>query len=86
LRSSARPRYAHLPRSRQDYWAAKFATNRDRDARNLAAVAAMGWDAAVVWECEAKDLNVLSPQLRAFLGPPGPESKNKPGPVTLRDS
>lgn len=46
----------------------------------------MGWDAAVVWECEAKDLNVLSPQLRAFLGPPGPESKNKPGPVTLRDS
>lgn len=76
----------HLPRSRQDYWTAKFATNKERDARNLAAVAALGWDAAVIWECEAKGLDALAAQLQAFLGPPGPESKNKPGPATLRDS
>jgi DNA mismatch endonuclease Vsr len=76
----------HLPRSRQDYWALKFTTNKERDARNLAEVTAMGWDAQVVWECEVKDFAALSGRLRAFLGPPGPESKNKPGPGTLRDS
>jgi DNA mismatch endonuclease (patch repair protein) len=76
----------HLPRSRREYWASKFATNKERDARNIEATAAMGWDALVVWECEVKDFAALSAQLQAFLGPPGSESKNKPGPATLRDS
>lgn len=76
----------HLPRSRQDYWAQKFATNKERDARNLAEVCATGWDALVVWECEVKDLAGLAAGLRAFLGPPGPEEKNKSDPATLRDA
>lgn len=76
----------HLPRSRQDYWASKFATNKQRDALNLAAVTAMDWEAQVVWECEVKDLAALSTRLQTFLGPPGLESKNKPGAVTFDDS
>lgn len=40
-----------LPRTNRDFWAAKFAMNRARDARNVADLAARGWRVAIVWEC-----------------------------------
>jgi|GEM_PF-241836 DNA mismatch endonuclease (patch repair protein) len=40
-----------LPRTNPDFWAAKFAMNRARDARNVADLASRGWRVAVVWEC-----------------------------------
>lgn len=39
------------PKSHSEYWASKFAVNRERDARNKAELAAMGWTVLVVWEC-----------------------------------
>lgn len=65
----------HLPRSRTEYWVDKFARNRERDTNNLAAIADLGWDAEVVWECEVKDLVSLEGRLIQFLGPPGPGVK-----------
>ncbi|MGA0594591.1 very short patch repair endonuclease [Enterovirga sp. CN4-39] len=64
-------RVGHLPKTRQDYWKQKFATNKERDARNLSDVITLGWDAQVIWECEVKDVAALSDRLRALLGPPG---------------
>lgn len=58
----------HLPKSRQEYWAAKFARNRARDAENLGAVAATGWQAIIVWECEVKNVTRLGTRLAEFLG------------------
>ncbi len=40
-----------LPASRPDFWAAKIARNREVDARSAAALAALGWRRAEVWEC-----------------------------------
>ena len=40
-----------LPGTRADFWAAKIATNRERDRRNLEALQAAGWRALTVWEC-----------------------------------
>lgn len=65
----------HLPHSRREYWAEKFARNRERDARNLSAINELGWEAKVIWECEAKDQAALEGSLSAFLGPAGARVK-----------
>ena len=44
-------RYATNPATRPEFWSAKFAGNVERDARNHAALLALGWRVATVWEC-----------------------------------
>ncbi|WP_309802214.1 very short patch repair endonuclease [Inquilinus ginsengisoli] len=39
------------PKSNVDFWEAKLAENRARDARNIAALEELGWRVAVIWEC-----------------------------------
>ena len=46
---------AARPKSRPDYWNRKLDGNVARDARHLAELAAAGWTALVVWECETRD-------------------------------
>jgi len=60
---------AHIPKTRPDYWASKFAGNKARDARNEAELRERGYGVAVVWECEAISAATLD-RLRAFLGSP----------------
>lgn len=43
--------YATSPATRPEFWTAKFAGNVERDARNHAALRALGWRVATVWEC-----------------------------------
>ena len=64
------PRGARMPKANAAYWRAKIARNRARDAKTLAAYAAMGWRALVVYECELKDKAALSARLAAALKPP----------------
>jgi DNA mismatch endonuclease (patch repair protein) len=59
-----------VPKSRTDFWAAKFARNKERDERLEAAARAAGWDILTVWECELADEQELFERLAAFLGPP----------------
>lgn len=56
------------PKSRPDYWAMRFAKNKERDQRNLSALNALGWSVLVIWECETADTNHLSRRLVRFLG------------------
>jgi len=60
-------RGSRKPKTRADYWAAKIARNRARDAETRARLDALGWEALTLWECELKDPEVLSQRLRAFL-------------------
>lgn len=46
-----------LPKSRTDYWEAKIARNRLRDAKNIAKLESMGWNVIVIWECEMRTVN-----------------------------
>ena len=62
------PRGARMPKANADYWRGKIARNRARDARTLAAYAAMGWRALVVHECELKDRAALAARLEEALG------------------
>jgi DNA mismatch endonuclease, patch repair protein len=61
------PRGARLPKANADYWRAKIARNRARDAAHLAQLAQEGWRALIVWECELKDSGALEAKLRDFL-------------------
>ena len=60
-------RGARMPKSNADYWRAKIARNRERDAKTLAAYATMGWRALVVYECDLKDKASLSARLAEAL-------------------
>ncbi len=44
--------HGRIPRTRSEFWATKIRLNRERDARNEAALRERGWDVMVVWECE----------------------------------
>lgn len=56
------------PKTRPEFWQAKFAANVARDQRNEAALAALGWDLLVIWECEIRRGDDLASRLAMFLG------------------
>jgi DNA mismatch endonuclease, patch repair protein len=56
-------RGARAPKTNAAYWRAKIARNRKRDVETLAAFAAMGWRALVIYECELKDEAALRRRL-----------------------
>jgi len=60
-------RWGRLPKTRLEYWAPKIEANRDRDARSLAALAALGWSSLVVWQCEMRELGSLVERVDEFL-------------------
>lgn len=61
------PRGARKPKTNADYWHFKIARNRERDAKDTARLAELGWRTYIVWECELKDRNGLASRLRDFL-------------------
>ena len=48
-------RYATVPRTRTEFWAAKISANAARDTRSIDALIALGWRVIVVWECALRD-------------------------------
>ncbi len=60
-----------VPTANPDYWLPKLTRNRTRDARNLAALRALGWTALTVWECELSDTDALAARLARFLAVSG---------------
>ena len=51
-----------MPRSNEEFWQEKIRRNKERDAQEVAALEALGWNVIVVWECElsrrARDLTL----------------------------
>lgn len=63
-------RGAREPKTNADYWRAKIARNRARDAASISALEARGWCALVIWECELKDRETAARRLSAFMTGP----------------
>lgn len=61
-------RLARLPKSRPEFWEAKFAANQERDARVELQLRQAGWRVLVVWECELSQKEQLGNRMRAWLG------------------
>lgn len=59
----------YTPKSRLEFWLDKFRRNVERDARTIRELEAAGWEALVVWECEAVDGERLRQRLIEFAGP-----------------
>lgn len=68
-------RKASTPKTRVEFWQAKFARNVERDAEVQERLRAAGWRVLVVWECEIVRNGDLDRLLREFLGAPG---RNRP--------
>ena len=60
-------RGARAPKANADYWRRKIERNRERDAAARNALAAVGWRALVIWECELKDEKAVEQRLKEAL-------------------
>ncbi|MCM0000534.1 MAG: very short patch repair endonuclease [Erythrobacter sp.] len=58
---------AKIPASRPDFWKPKLDANRDRDARNVQQLQALGWTVLTVWECELAAFQLVQRRLTRAL-------------------
>lgn len=72
------------PKTRADYWQAKFCDNMVRDQRVQKHLRELGWDVLVIWECETEDQAKLHDILFRFLSwppivtpPPGVPARSR---------
>ena len=61
-------RLTTTPKTKVDFWQAKFAANVARDERVIANLKSLGWGALTIWQCEAKPGAVLEKRILDFLG------------------
>ncbi|MBA3313886.1 MAG: DNA mismatch endonuclease Vsr [Planctomycetaceae bacterium] len=56
-----------MPKSRVEFWTAKFVRNRKRDDAVRRRLRVEGWKVITIWECETRNLNRLAIRLSALL-------------------
>ena len=60
-------RFAYTPKSRTEFWNAKFERNVSRDLEVQKQLLSLGWKVVVVWECETQEAVKLSRRLTRQL-------------------
>lgn len=63
-------RLAATPKTRPEFWQAKFLGNVERDRRASERLAELGWRVEVIWECETVDPETVRRRLRTALADP----------------
>jgi DNA mismatch endonuclease, patch repair protein len=58
---------ASVPQSRTEFWQSKLARNVERDLAAKTTLEQMGWQVAVIWECETKNLDAVKRMLHQIL-------------------
>lgn len=58
---------ASSPKTRSEFWNAKFEANVARDDRVQCALQDAGWKVLIVWECAARDVEALERMLLGVL-------------------
>lgn len=58
---------ATVPKTRTEFWQAKFEANRTRDNNAITALYKQGWEVLVIWQCEIKYAKTLEERIRVFL-------------------
>jgi len=56
-----------IPASNVDYWEPKLRRNVERDREKSAALISLGWQVAVIWECEIRNPITLGEKLSIIL-------------------
>lgn len=62
-------RFAYTPKSRVDFWNAKFQENIKRDLRCRRALRRLGWTVLVIWGCQTVVPDALERRLRRVMAP-----------------
>lgn len=52
-------KYAHIPKSNEEYWSAKINSNIERDLCNIEKLQKIGWNVITIWTCQLKDKDFL---------------------------
>jgi DNA mismatch endonuclease, patch repair protein len=60
-------RFAYTPKSRTDFWQAKFRANQARDKKVRRLLRALGWRYVTIWECLTANPEKLEAALRSSL-------------------
>ena len=60
----------YTPKSREQFWRAKFAGNVERDQRDQQRLTVDGWRVFLAWQCEIEADGKFMERLVAFLGAP----------------
>ena len=63
-------RGSRVPKANQEYWLAKVARNKARDAAAEVALVERGWRVETIWECDLKDAEALRVRLKTMLQRP----------------
>jgi len=63
-------KFCSTPKSRIEFWAAKFERTVERDKAVEGKLRGMGWQVTVVWECELADEEKLVSRLAAAIRTP----------------
>jgi DNA mismatch endonuclease (patch repair protein) len=56
-----------IPTRNSDFWREKFERNRERDARKIRELEALGFAVFVIWQCNLEDAGILGAQLSCFF-------------------
>lgn len=59
---------ASVPATNTEKWQEKFKQNVDRDAAKAVALANLGWQTEIIWECETKSEETLKRRLKSIFG------------------
>ncbi|WP_455957653.1 very short patch repair endonuclease [Methylorubrum aminovorans] len=63
-------RRATTPKTRAEFWMAKFASNVARDERSMRQLRELGWRVVVVWECELGRADIIVSKVRSEISRP----------------
>jgi len=55
------------PKENAEYWKRKISRNKERDAKAIERLSALGWNVLVIWECQLKNREDLSKKIVGFL-------------------
>lgn len=56
-----------MPKTRTGFWTQKLRRNRFRDLRNQRALKKLGWSFLILWECQLRDMHLLTRALGGFI-------------------
>ena len=60
-------KYAYNPKTRKNFWNKKFTDTIKRDVKNRIDLERLGWQSAVIWECETLDQDVLRKRIMKII-------------------
>ena len=60
---------ATMPKTNRDYWTKKFLQNRERDARKIRELSALGYTPVIIWQCQTTCESALRRLLATIVLP-----------------